>query len=139
MTKVVRRSWDEVTVEVTVRLNGDLLEMESAIQETSNAAGRCVSEEALKRFDADGSPMRVGAIKLTARGRDPKEYQTPYGAVQVERYAYQKAPAAGASTARLSARPESCAGRRPFSPVSSATSTPSSTCARCKAGSAHRP
>ena len=92
MTKVVRRSWDEVTVEVTVRLNGDLLEMESTIQETSNAVGRCVSEEALNRFDADGSPMRVGAIKLTARGRDPKEYQPPYGAVQVERYAYQKLP-----------------------------------------------
>jgi hypothetical protein len=31
MTKVVRRSGEEVTVEVTVRLNGSLLEMEGAI------------------------------------------------------------------------------------------------------------
>ncbi|MGA8010047.1 MAG: ISKra4 family transposase [Thiomonas sp.] len=86
---VTKRSGDEVTVEVTVRLSGTLLEMEGAIQEASNAVGRCVTEEALKRFDTDGSAIRVGEIKLTARGRDPKEYQTPYGAVQIERYVYQ--------------------------------------------------
>jgi hypothetical protein len=63
--------------------------MEGAIQEATNAVGRCVTEEALTRFDTDGSPIRVGDIKLTARGRDPKEYQTPYGPVQVERYVYQ--------------------------------------------------
>ena len=89
MTKVIRRSGDEVTVEVTVQLNGTLLEMEAAIQEASNAVGRCVTEEALKRFDADGSALPVGGIKLTARGRDRKEYQTPYGPVEVERYVYQ--------------------------------------------------
>ncbi|MGA8008349.1 MAG: ISKra4 family transposase [Thiomonas sp.] len=89
MATVVKRSGDEVTVEVTVRLSGTLLEMEGAIQEASNALGRCVTEEALRQFDTDGSAMRVGEIKLTARGRDSKEYQTPYGAVQIERYVYQ--------------------------------------------------
>ena len=89
MTKVVRRSGDEVTVEVTVRLSGSLLDMERAIQEATNAVGRCASEEALTRFDTAGGAIRVGAIKLTARGRDPKEYQTPYGPVAVERYVYQ--------------------------------------------------
>jgi hypothetical protein len=89
MAAVVRRSGEEVTVEVTVRLGGSLLDMEGAIQEASNAVGRCATEEALKRFDTDGSPIRVGEIKLTARGRDPKEYQTPYGSVPVERYVYQ--------------------------------------------------
>jgi hypothetical protein len=78
-----------VTLEVTVDLKGTLLEMEGAIQEASNAVGRCATEEALKRFDTDGSPIRVGALKLTARGRDPKPYQTPYGVVEVERYVYQ--------------------------------------------------
>jgi hypothetical protein len=86
---VVKRSGEEVTVEVTVRLSGTLLEMEGAIQEATNAVGRCVTEEALKRFDTDGSAIRLGAIKLTARGRDPKAYQSPYGEVQVERYVYQ--------------------------------------------------
>jgi hypothetical protein len=86
---VVRRSGEEVTVAVTVRLSGSLLEMEGAIQEATNAVGRCVTEEALKRFDTDGSAIRLGEIKLTARGRDPKVYQSPYGEVQVERYVYQ--------------------------------------------------
>jgi hypothetical protein len=78
-----------VTLEVTVDLKGTLLEMEGAIQEASNAVGHCATEEALKRFDTDGSPIRVGALKLTARGRDPKPYQTPYGVVEIERYVYQ--------------------------------------------------
>ena len=89
MATVVRRSGEEVTVEVTVQLKGSLLEMEAAIQEATNAVGCSVTEEALRRFDADGSPLRIGEIKLTARGRDPKEYQTPYGVVAVERYVYQ--------------------------------------------------
>jgi hypothetical protein len=89
MATVVKRSGDEVTVEMTVRLSGSLLEMEEAIQEATNAAGCCITEEALKRFDTDGSPIRVGETKLTARGRDGKEYQTPYGVVRIERHVYQ--------------------------------------------------
>ena len=86
---MIRNAGEEVTVSVTLRLSGSLLEMERGIQEASNAVGRRASEEALKRFDTDGSPIRVAEIKLTARGRDPKEYQTPYGVVEVERYVYQ--------------------------------------------------
>lgn len=89
MAQVLNRSGNEVTVAVTVRLEGSLLEMEAAIQEATNGVGCCATEEALKRFDADGSPMRLGEVKLTARGRDPKPYQTPYGVVEVERYVYQ--------------------------------------------------
>jgi hypothetical protein len=89
MAEVISRSGKEVTVAVTVRLAGSLWEMEEAIREATNALGCCATQEALKRFDTDGSPIRVGALKLTARGRDPKRYQTPYGAVEVERYVYQ--------------------------------------------------
>jgi hypothetical protein len=89
VVEVVSRSGNEVTVSVTVRLAGSLLEMEDAIQEATNAVGCCLTEEALGRFDTDGSPIRVGPLKLTARGRDPKRYQTPYGAVEVERHVYQ--------------------------------------------------
>ena len=89
MAKVVSRCGTEVTVEVTVDLSGTLLEMEGAIQEASNAVGRCATEEALKHFDTDGRAIRVGEIKLTARGRDAKDYQSPYGVVRVERYVYQ--------------------------------------------------
>jgi hypothetical protein len=91
VAKVLRRSGTKVTLEVTVDLKGSLLEMEGAIQEASNAVGRCATEEALRRFDTDGSPIRLGAMELTARGRDPKDYQSPYGVVRVERYVYQSA------------------------------------------------
>ena len=84
LAKVLSRSGNEVTV--TVRLEGSLLEMEGAIQEATNALGCCVTQEALKRFDTDGSAIRVGALRLTARGRDPKPYQTPYGA-RLDQYA----------------------------------------------------
>jgi hypothetical protein len=56
MAKVLKRCGTEVTV----NLSGTLLEMEGAIQEASNAVGCCATEEALKQFDTDGSPIRVG-------------------------------------------------------------------------------
>jgi hypothetical protein len=89
MAWVLGSSGKELTVAVTVRLEGSMLEMEEAIREAANEVGCCASEEALKRFDTDGSPIRVGPLKLTARGRDPKAYQTPYGLVEVQRYVYQ--------------------------------------------------
>jgi hypothetical protein len=89
MATVVERTDERVTVQVSVALRGSLLEMEEAILEATNAVGCCATEEALKDFDTDGSPIRVGETKLTARGRHPKEYQTPYGVVEVERYVDQ--------------------------------------------------
>jgi hypothetical protein len=89
MATVVRRSGEEITIEVSLPLHGSLQEMEQQIQQATNAVGCCATVEALQRFDTDGSPIRVGDIKLTARARDPKEYQTPYGPVSVERYVYQ--------------------------------------------------
>ncbi|WP_462322949.1 hypothetical protein [Halochromatium sp.] len=89
MAEVVKRSGDEMTVEVRLRLSGSLLEMEEAILQATNAVGRCATEAALMRFDTDGSPIRIGETKLTARERNTKQYQTPYGALQVERYVCQ--------------------------------------------------
>ena len=89
MAKVVQRSGTQVTIEVTVELRGTLLEMEGAILEATNAVGCCATEEALRRFDTDGGAIRVGEMKLTARGRDAKDYQSPFGVVRVERYVYQ--------------------------------------------------
>jgi hypothetical protein len=56
--------------------------MEEAMQAATNAGGCCITKEALQRFDPDGSPIRVGALLPAARGRNPKVYQTPYGAVE---------------------------------------------------------
>jgi hypothetical protein len=90
MAKVVKRSGNEVTVEVRIWLDGTLLEMEGANQEATNEVGCCAMREALGRFDADGGPLRVGDTKLSARERNPKEYHPPYGPVQVERYIHQR-------------------------------------------------
>jgi hypothetical protein len=38
-----------------------------------NEAGFVATEEVLKRFDADGQPIRLGATKLTSMGRVRKE------------------------------------------------------------------
>ncbi len=47
------------------------------------------TKEALIKFDADGQAIQIGGIKMTARVKDNKVYQTPYGAVKLKRYVYQ--------------------------------------------------
>lgn len=89
MATLIQRENDEVTFQVTVRLGGTMLEMEATILEAVNDFGRSATEEALQRFDTDGSPIQLGAIRWTARSRDGNTYQTPYGPVRIERYVYQ--------------------------------------------------
>jgi len=78
-----------VTLQLRIKLQGDLLEVEEHIQSVLNEAGCEATALALGRFDTDGSPILSGGIKWTRRCRSPKTYQTPYGAVQVERDVYQ--------------------------------------------------
>ncbi len=80
---------DYATVEVRVKLNGSLLEVEERIQQALNEAGCELTEKALEQFDTDGSPLMMGAIKWTSRCRVEKTYQTPYGEIAVERHVYQ--------------------------------------------------
>lgn len=86
---LINRTDHEVTLQITVDLRGTLLEAEGRIQEACNAIGQCATVEALTRFDTDGSPIVTGAIKWTKRCAAPKTYQTPYGAIQIERNVYQ--------------------------------------------------
>ncbi|GGE91955.1 hypothetical protein [Massilia psychrophila] len=53
------------------------------------SAGVTLSQEALKRFDTDGAPIRTGAIKWSTKGQVEKVYQTPYGEVHLLRHVYQ--------------------------------------------------
>ena len=66
-----------------------MLDFEEVIQQRLNEAGVLATQEALGRFDADGSPIQVGNTKLTSKGKLKKEYQTPYGVAPVERHVYQ--------------------------------------------------
>ena len=91
VAEITRREGEEVTVSVTIRLDGAMLEAEEAIQEALNEAGMLLEQENLVRFDTDGSPIQVGPVRLTSKGQSPQVYETPYGPVQVERHVYQTA------------------------------------------------
>lgn len=80
---------DVVTLEVRVDIAGALLDVEERIQQALNEAGMLVTQEALKRFDTDGTAIMTGAIKWTSKGQEEKVYQSPYGAVPVARHVYQ--------------------------------------------------
>lgn len=97
MTSEIKSQTKELLViEVTIRLGGSMLEAEGAIEQALNEAGSLATGEALKRFDTDGSSIRVGTIKLTSKGLVEKTYQTPYGETRIERHVYQS-PKGGAT------------------------------------------
>ena len=89
MAEIIARNDNELTIQVTIKLTGSLLEMENTILDSFNEIGCLATTEALKRFDTDGSPIKLGDTKMTVRDKDNKTYQTPYGSVQLERYVYQ--------------------------------------------------
>lgn len=78
-----------VTIEVKVDITGPMLDAEEKIQAALNEAGTVMTQEALKGFDTDGSPIMTGAIKWTSKGPVEKVYQTPYGKARVDRHVYQ--------------------------------------------------
>jgi hypothetical protein len=77
MAEIITRNGNELTIQVTIKLTGSLLEMENTILDSCNEIGCLATTEALKKFDTDGSPIKLGEIKMTARGKDNKTYQTP--------------------------------------------------------------
>jgi len=89
MTEIIARNGDELTIQVTVKLSGSLMEMENTILDSCNEVGCLATTEALQKFDTDGSPIRWGEIKMTVRDKTNKVYQTPYGSVELHRYVYQ--------------------------------------------------
>ena len=87
--EVVAQEGSRVTLQITVDIEGSLLQAEETILAACNALGCRATEEALRRLDTDGRPIVLGAEKWTAKCRDRKVYQSPYGPVEVERYRYQ--------------------------------------------------
>ena len=91
VAEITKRDGDFLTVSVTIRLDGPMLEAEEGIQDALNEAGMILEQENLTRFDADGRPIQVGPVRLTSKGRSPEVYETPYGPVRIERHVYQTA------------------------------------------------
>jgi hypothetical protein len=86
---IVARADTTFTVQVEIPHASSMLDLEEAIQQGLNEAGVLANTEALRQFDADGSPIQVGDTKLAGRGKLKKEYQAPYGVATVERHVYR--------------------------------------------------
>src|SRR5512142_2777408 len=89
---IVARSETSVTVQVEIPYGPSMLDFEQVIQDRLNQAGVVATQEALQRFDTDGSPIVICSVKFTSKGPLPKESQTPYGVATVARHVYQSPP-----------------------------------------------
>ena len=89
MAEIISQSGDEITIQFKVKLRGSMLDMEQAIQNGVNEAGCAATKEALTKFDTTGSPIQIGSVKMTSKGKVTKEYETPYGTVELARHVYQ--------------------------------------------------
>jgi hypothetical protein len=86
---LLERTESFVTIQVRIPLSRSLLDTEQVIQRVLNDAGLLATTEALRQFDADGSPLQLGPTRYTSKGQEPKGYQTPYGEAVVARHVYQ--------------------------------------------------
>ena len=88
--EVLHENEKEMVIQITIPKSRDFMECEELIQKALNEGGCLATQKCLEEFDADGSPIKIGSEVLTAkREKVSKKYETPYGPVAVERYAYQ--------------------------------------------------
>jgi len=82
---------DHVVLEVCIPLVRSMLSGEGVIQIATNAVGQLATQELLKSLDTDGSAITMGDLRFTSKGMVKKEYETPYGKLNLERHVYQSA------------------------------------------------
>lgn len=87
---LISRSEKTFKIEVEISYSRNMLDGEEGLQRSLNEAGIVATKELLEQFDTDGNPIMIGPTKLTAKGlKETKEFQSPYGAVEVSRFIYQ--------------------------------------------------
>ncbi len=87
---IISRSETGFKVEVEISYCNSMLDGEEQLQRSLNSVGVVATQELLEKFDTDGSPIVVGGVKLTAKKqKEFKEFQSPYGSVNVGRFVYQ--------------------------------------------------
>jgi len=89
MAIITSQNKSKITLEVTIDLKGSIMDMENSIQDASNEIGALATQKALETFDTDGSPIKMGSENWTTKGLHPRNYQTPYGEISVNRNIYQ--------------------------------------------------
>lgn len=87
--KIISQTDGKLTLQVEVDISGPMLDIEESILTACNEVGCLSTEVALLQFDADGSPLQVGGVKFSSRGKSNKTYQTPYGVIKIQRHLYQ--------------------------------------------------
>src|SRR6266498_3530637 len=90
-TVELKRSGDEIHLSITMTLSPGtpMLDCEEQIRQALDAAGCLATQESLRQFDTDGSPLEMGQIRLTSKGLVANDYQSPYGEVRLARHVYQ--------------------------------------------------
>lgn len=86
---IKERRGSKLLIEVDVPEGETFLATEEAIMEVVNAVGRELTKGALSSYDADGKSLRIGNLIAYSKGRCAAQYQTPYGAVEIDRHVYQ--------------------------------------------------
>jgi hypothetical protein len=94
--EILSRNDNVVEIKIVIQFAGSMIDSEEIIQQELNNAGVIASEQLLSRFDTDGSPIKIGSINFTTKGKEGKNYRTPYGVARVERHVYQ--PSGGGKT-----------------------------------------
>src|SRR5436190_14189510 len=79
----------QINIELNFQPGTSMMDYEEQILQALNEAGRQATGHCLEQFDADGSPIVIGGVKLTSKGPVLKSYQTPFGETAVERHVYQ--------------------------------------------------
>ncbi len=78
MSEIIEQKANSLIMQVKIDLSGhSLMEIENRVLDACNEVG-CLAtekalEKALEKFDADGSPIQLGAQKLTSRDQSNKE------------------------------------------------------------------
>ena len=66
--QIISRTEAGFTVQITIPYHRSMLEFEETLQDQLNAAGVLATEEGLRQFDTDGSPLTVGSVTLHQQG-----------------------------------------------------------------------
>ncbi|MFM8454345.1 MAG: ISKra4 family transposase [Gammaproteobacteria bacterium] len=87
---ITSKSTSFFTLKIDIPYSTNMLEAEEGLQQCLNAGGMLATKELMELHDTDGSPIMICGNRLTSKGKESKEFQTPYGAIDIFRHVYQR-------------------------------------------------